>query len=177
MNTAVKASTDVKLTVRLMTALVCVLAFAGCAERDDGGSQPRVAGETTSPGTGGESSEPTSASGGTATTSPDTTAGKEATSVTVLVSGGLRGDSARLVYSEGAQPPPGKSRAEVAAVLEAASAPELIAAEMTKVPAQTCCDRQTYVVTVQYDDGSQRTYTSLDGLEQPKIFEKFLGLL
>lgn len=62
-------------------------------------------------------------------------------------------------------------------MLEAASAPELIAANMTKVPAQTCCDLQTYVVTVRYDDGSQRTYTSVDGLEQPRVFEKLLGLL
>lgn len=48
---------------------------------------------------------------------------------------------------------------------------------MTKVPAQACCDLQTYVVTVRYDDGSQRTYTSVDGLEQPRVFEKLLGLL
>ena len=175
MNKAVEASTEVKLTVRMTTAIVCIVALAGCARQDDAGPNARVAGETPSSGAGGQSSEPTS--GDTATTSPDTTAGKQATSVTIRVSGGLRGDTERRVYSEGAPPPPGQTRAEVTELLEAASAPELIDAELTKLPAQTCCDRQTYVVTVQYDDGSQRTYTSLDGLEQPSVFEKFLGLL
>ena len=177
MNTAANASTGVKLTVRLMTALVCFLALAGCAGRDNAGTDTRVAGGTTSPGTGGQPSEPTPTSGDTATTSSPSSAGKKATSVTVRITGGLRGDDERRVYSEGAPPLPGQTRAEVAAMLEAASAPELIAANMTKVPAQACCDLQTYVVTVRYDDGSQRTYTSVDGLEQPRVFEKLLGLL
>lgn len=176
MTTALKASTRVKLCVRLMTAAVCALALASCAEQADVGSGTRVDVETTSPGAGGSSSETTPTSGDTTSTSPDTDAGKQATAVTIRVTGGLRGADERRVYSEGAPPPPGHTRAEVSAVLEAASNPDLIAVTMTKVPPHSCCDLQTYDVTVQYDDGSQRTYTSEDGLEQPKVFEEFLGM-
>lgn len=177
MNTAVKEIAGANLTVRMITALGCVLTLAGCAGQDDLGSDTRVAGETTSTGTGSQPSETTPTSGGTATTPPDTTAGKKATSVTIRITGGLRGDDQRRVYAEGAPPPPRHTRADIAQMLEAASAPELIAVKLTKVPPQSCCDKQTYVVTVRYDDASQRTYTSLDGLEQPRVFEKFLGML
>ncbi len=165
-----------KTAARLTIALVALLALAGCAEQDNGGTTGRSGTGPTSPGADGESSQDPQPRG-TSTPTPGESGGKEATSVTVRVTGGLRGVDGRLVYAGGAPPPPGHTKADVAAVLKAASAPELISAQLAKVPAETCCDRQSYAVTVQYDNGSQRTYTSLDGVEQPTVFEKFLGML
>ena len=45
------------------------------------------------------------------------------------------------------------------------------------VPKDTCCDRQEYTVLVTYADGTTETFRTLDGLQQPAVFEDLLGML
>ncbi len=99
----------------------------------------------------------------------------QAVSVTVSHGGGIAPTPYRLVFAAGEPPPPGHTRADVQAVLEAASDPALRRVEMTPLPENQCCDRQGYSVTITWDDGSSRTYRTLDGVEQPRIFQEFLS--
>ncbi len=94
-------------------------------------------------------------------------------SVTYQKSGGA-GINESSHYALHEPPPDGVSRAEVMAVLRAASHPALRTLEMTPLPADQCCDRFSYVVTITWKDGTSRTYESLDGVEQPPAFYRFL---
>jgi hypothetical protein len=40
-----------------------------------------------------------------------------------------------------------------------------------------CCDRQEYTVVITYADGTSETFRTLDGLQQPAVFEDLLGML
>jgi hypothetical protein len=108
------------------------------------------------------------------TTSPGEESSKQAVSVTFRRSGGIAYTDETTVFAGDEPPPPGRTKAEVRAVLEAASDPELIDVDMEPMPKDQCCDRRTYVISVAWGDGSSRTYTSIDGLEQPQIFQELL---
>lgn len=97
--------------------------------------------------------------------------------MTFNLSGGLKPTDQTWVYAVDEPPPSGHTRAEVSTVLEAASDPELIDAELEPMPKDQCCDRQSYRITVEWDDGSSRTYETLDGVQQPDVFEDFLSLV
>jgi len=108
------------------------------------------------------------------TTSPEEQDSKKAVSVTFRRSGGLKPTDESSVFAAGKPLPSGRTRGEVRSVLEAASDPKLINAELEPMPKDQCCDRQTYVVSITWDDGSSRTYTTIDGVQQPQVFEEFL---
>jgi len=91
--------------------------------------------------------------------------------------GGLKGIDVQKIYSEDGPPPEGASAAEVDQVLDAASDPALQEADLKKVPKYPCCDLQEYTVTVTYADGSSQTFRTVDGLQQPAVFEDLLRLL
>ena len=45
------------------------------------------------------------------------------------------------------------------------------------MPANICCDRYVYIVSIQLADGTTKTFTSVDGLNQPKLFGDLLSRL
>ncbi len=112
------------------------------------------------------------------TTSSETTGSSESKQAVIVKfqrSGGLKPVDELLVYSQERPAPAGHSEAQVDAVLEAASDPALINADLKPMPKDQCCDRQTYRVTIEWDDGSSRTYDTIDGVDQPAVFEDFLS--
>lgn len=141
-----------------------VLTLTGCGSDDSGGSGGSTVHET---------STAPSDSGGSATTSDS----ERAVSVSYRQTGGLKGVDVQKVYSEDGPPPEGASAAEVDQVLAAASDPALQDADLKKVPKYPCCDLQEYTVTVTYADGSSQTFRTVDGLQQPAVFEDLLRLL
>ena len=144
---------------QLLVPVVLVASIVGCAaEEPSDGPRDRPA--------------PTNSS--SPTTSPEEQGSKQAVSVTFSRSGGLKPTDETAVFAADSPLPSGRTRGEVRGVLEAASDPELIQVDMEPMPKDQCCDRQTYVISVRWDDGSSRTYTSIDGLEQPQVFEELL---
>jgi len=144
---------------QLFVSLVLAAAAAGCAAQDP---------------SGGPSDRPTRISSSGPITSPEQQSSKQAVSVTFRLSGGLEPTDETVVFAAGESLPSGRTKGEVRGVLEAASDPELVDVDMEPMPKDQCCDRQTYVVSIRWDDGSSRTYTSIDGLEQPQVFEELL---
>jgi hypothetical protein len=145
-------------------AVALVLTLTGCGSDDSGDS----AGSTVH-----ETSTAPDDSGGSATPSDS----ERAVSVSYRQTGGLKGVDVQKVYSEDGPPPEGTSAAEVDQVLAAASDPALQDADLKKVPKYPCCDLQEYTVTVTYADGSSQTFRTVDGLQQPAVFEDLLRLL
>ena len=145
----------------LFASAVLTLALTGCAAEssnadNSGGDRPDPP-ETTSSQTTGSSES------------------KQAVTVTFHRSGGLDPVNETFVFSADRPAPFGHSEAEVDDVLEAASDPALINADLVPMPKNQCCDRQSYRVTIVWDDGSSRTYDTIDGVEQPAVFEDFLS--
>ena len=91
--------------------------------------------------------------------------------------GGLRAVDIRVTYSDGGPPPEGVTAKELNQVLDAASDPALRDAELEPLPKNMCCDRQEYTVVITYADGTSETFRTLDGLQQPAVFEDLLGML
>ncbi len=81
------------------------------------------------------------------------------------------------MYSAERPPPPGTSQTDLDKILTAASDPALREADLTPVPKNPCCDLQSYQVTISYADGSSQTFRTVDGLQQPQVFENLLGML
>jgi hypothetical protein len=125
---------------------------------------------------GGESSggDPTSTSSDATNDADPST---DAVSVMFHKSGGLRPVDERTFYSADAPPPAGKTQADVDDVLDAASNPDLRDVDAAPMPENVCCDRQEYMVTISYADGTSVTYRTIDGLQQPVVLERFLGML
>jgi len=153
-----------RLVTCTVSILVVVSVAAGCGE---------------DPGAGG---------GGASTTTPTTTEptesteqapdqGKQAQVVTVERSGGIKGDTETDIFAEETIAPEGFTDADMDQILEAASEPELIDVELEPMPKNQCCDRITTQVVVEYDDGSARTYRTIDGVDQPNVFVDFLSML
>ena len=142
-----------------LSLVLAAAAVAGCAAQDP---------------SGGPSDRPTRTSSSGPTTSPEQQSSKQAVSVTFRLSGGLEPTDETVVFAAGESLPSGRTKGEVRGVLESASDPELVDVDMEPMPKDQCCDRQTYVISIRWDDGSSRTYTSIDGLEQPQVFEELL---
>ncbi len=142
-------------------ALSLLLVTAACGSED---STPAAGGSA------GTVSESTSAA---TTPSTDT----QAVTVVFRRTGGIRPTTVNLVYAANREAPAGANSADVQAVLQAASDPELREAELAPVPKNTCCDRQEYVVLITYADGTTKSFRTLDGLQQPKVFEDLLSML
>ena len=47
----------------------------------------------------------------------------------------------------------------------------------TPLPKNPCCDRQEYTVVITYADGTTETFRTVDGLQQPAVFEDLLSML
>ena len=118
-----------------------------------------------------ESTAPTRASGSTALQ------GTRAVSVTVRKSGGKAGLSELRTFDLDQLPVRGPERAEAKSILRAASEPALTTVKMTPLPANVCCDRFRYVVRVVWDDGTSRTFRTLDDVKQPAVFDRFFDRL
>ncbi|MEP6667099.1 MAG: hypothetical protein ABJA81_11685 [Nocardioidaceae bacterium] len=139
---------------------VLVAACFGCAAENSAKSpSPRESGSSTT--------ESTSA--------PDDQ--MHAVSVSFRKSGGLKPVAERTVFAADVSPPAGYTASDVDKVLTAASDPRLEDLDMTPMPSDTCCDRQTYEVTITWADRSTRTFTTIDGIQQPKLFEDLLSML
>lgn len=154
-----------KTLVQLLVSGVLVATAFGCAandpKQDTAGDQP--------------SDRPGSSSTPGQTTAPEQQGSKQAVSVTFRRSGGLKPTDETLVFAADKPAPSGRTKADVRAVLESASDPALIKADLEPLPKNLCCDRQTYVISIAWDDGSSRTYQTIDGVQQPQIFEEFLS--
>jgi hypothetical protein len=77
-------------------------------------------------------------------------------------------------FSADAAPPHGYDQADVDHVLATAIAFTDAGVTLTDMPMDTCCDRYTYAITITYADGSSTTFETIDGLQQPKVFELLL---
>ena len=120
----------------------------------------------------------TESSGSTTTQSTSSTEqSSQVVSVRFARSGGLKPTATEVVYAADAKPPVGTTRADVQAVLQAASDPQLQDLQLTKLPPNTCCDRYAFEVTITWADGTAKTYRTVEGVQQPAAFEHLLSLL
>ena len=99
-----------------------------------------------------------------------------ASQVTVVRSGGLRGDRTTYVFALHRSPPPGFTEAEVRAVLKAAADPALKNLGPTH-PGNSCCDQYVYRLTVVLPDGTSRSYGAVQGSQQPASLSQLLDLI
>jgi hypothetical protein len=95
--------------------------------------------------------------------------------VTVVRSGGLRGERTTYVFADDRKPPRGFSRADVTAVLKAAADPMLKRDHSS--PGGSCCDRYVYRVTIMLPDGTSSTQVAVEGNPQPAPLEHLLDLV
>ena len=147
-----------KLATNAVAAAMTVLAavgLAGCSEDDGtGGSAQHGAPSTTA--TDKTSADPAS------TPSSDE---EVATEVSISRSGGIAGGQTSYTFTAGEAPPEGFTAAQRDRVLEVASAPALRDLEPEPLPKDLCCDLFVYEITVTWDDGTTRTFTTADGVE------------
>jgi hypothetical protein len=143
---------------RLLAGLVCILVLGGCGSATDKTDGSSAAGHSTAP-----------------STSP--TVGGAVVSVSLRRSGGLKPVAFSRVFSAGHAPPRGFSKADVTDVIRAAQALVAAAPKIRPLPANTCCDRSTYIVSIVLSDGTTKTFASVDGLNQPRLFDKLLSRL
>ena len=144
--------------MRLFATLVCAVVLAGCGSTADQAAD-------------------SSGGGHSATQSTPQTTGDAVVSVSVRRSGGLKPIAVSRVFSAGHAPPQGFSKADVEKVIRAAQAFVAAAPKIRPVPANICCDRYLYIVSIQLADGTTKTFTSVDGLNQPKLFGDLLSRL
>lgn len=158
-------------TTALTTVLVVgLLALTGCgsADPDNGGDATPTVSE----------SQPNTSDGGSGSDSGSSSDAKSrAVTVTFHKTGGLRPTDLTLSYSANGQPPQGATAADVDRVLAAASDPALRDLKMANVPKYPCCDLQEYTVVISYADGSTESFRTVDGLQQPAVFEHLVSLL
>lgn len=148
-------------TLVALPALLCALVLSSC-------------GSDTSAATG-----PGHSSGTTTTTSTSAAkpAGDRVASVVLRRSGGLKPTPVTRVFTAGEAPPKGYTAADLARVLRAAQALVDSNQKLRPLPANTCCDRYVYSVSIKLADGTTRSYSSVDGLNQPHIFQVLLSRL
>jgi hypothetical protein len=144
-----------------LLALLCAVVLSGCAS-----GNPAAGGET---------------SAGTAGTHAKTTAAPAVRGRVVAVSlrrsGGFVPRPLTRVFAAGEAPPRGFTGAEVKTVLRAAQALVDADLKVKPLPSNTCCDRYVYSVWVVLSDGTTKTYGSVDGINQPRLFTVLLRLL
>jgi hypothetical protein len=108
------------------------------------------------------------------TDSADEESGAGVVSVALHRTGGLKPITVNRVFAADAKPPAGFDAADVDAVLAAASRFSDADVQVSPVPMDTCCDRYTYEVTISYADGTSKSFSTIDGLQQPRIFQQLL---
>lgn len=149
----------------LTVALSVILAGCGADPSASSGSDAATQAPTT------RESAPAPRDTPAADTAPDDTG---ISAVTLRRGGGLKPSTVSRVFAADKPPPPGFTRAEVQAVLAAASSFEASDAELAPVPRNTCCDRYGYEVTIDRVDGGSTSYSTIDGLKQPPSFARLL---
>jgi len=148
-------------TLVALPALLCALVLSSC-------------GSDTPAGSGSADS-----SGATTTTSasPAKPAGDRVASVVLRRSGGLKPTPVTRVFTAGEAPPKGYTTDDLARVLRAAQALADSHQKIRPLPASTCCDRFVYSVTITLANGRTKSYATVDGLNQPRIFKVLLSRL
>jgi hypothetical protein len=149
-----------KKIIGLLIAVLCAVVLGGCGSDNAPGNRSAGAADT-SP-----------AASTSATTPPDRVA-----SVLLRRSGGLKPIPVTRVFTAGEAPPKGYTAADLARVLRAAQALVDAHQKIRPLPAITCCDRYLYSVSIVLADGTTRSYSAVDGVNQPRIFKVLLSRL
>jgi hypothetical protein len=148
-------------TLAALPALLCALLLSSCGSDTPAGSGPAA-----------------HSSGATTTSaSPAKPAGDRVASVVLRRSGGLKPTPVRRVFTAGQAPPKGYTTDDLTRVLRAAQALADSHQNIRPMPASTCCDRFLYSVSIKLADGSTKSYATVDGLNQPRIFQVLLSRL
>lgn len=146
-------STITRTLVQILAGLALVAALSSCGTSDDAG-------------------------GGTpSATESSTASATEVVSVSLRRTGGLKPVTVTRQFSADAAPPEGFSPADVDRVLRVANAFVASGAVPKPLPANTCCDRYVYTVTLGYADGSSDTFETIDGQRQPPAFQTLVQAL
>jgi hypothetical protein len=142
----------------LMVPVVCLVALSACGSATDSGSPSSTAPDTTA----------TSSSPGSPAVS----------SVAFSRSGGLKPVAVSRVFSADQPPPKGYTPADVRRALAAATAFVDSGATIRRVsPVGSCCDRYAYRVTITMADGTSKSFSTVDGVAQPKAFDSLIRAL
>jgi hypothetical protein len=144
-----------------LPALLCALVLSSCGSDTSAGAGPAHSSATTT----------------TTSTSPAKPAGDRVASVVLRRSGGLKPTPVTRVFTAGEAPPRGYTTDDLARVLRAAQALVDSHQKIRPLPASTCCDRFVYSVSVKLANGSTKSYSTVDGLNQPHIFQVLLSRL
>ncbi|MGH3502912.1 MAG: hypothetical protein ACRDQA_18765 [Nocardioidaceae bacterium] len=158
---------DVKMTVArrtIGTAFIALLVGVGAVACGSG---------TTSVGVS-NNPEPSSGPPTQTTSTPTPTSAPTVVSVHLRRSGGFQPSKVSRVFAVHQPPPDGFTQQDVRRVLSAAA--DLKGVDVNPMPSNTCCDRYSYALVVTWADGSSRTYTTIDGLDQPPAFTRLLHL-
>jgi hypothetical protein len=150
--------TRLRLLVTLIVTVACLVALSGC-------------------GSGGAGSTRSAGSSSRTSSLPSTTVPTSVVSVVLHRSGGLKPVAVTRVFTAGSVPPEGFSRADLANVLTAAQALVSADQKVRPLPTTTCCDRYVYRVSIRLSDGTTKTYSSVDGVKQPRAFDDLLSRL
>jgi hypothetical protein len=144
--------------VRVLAAISLLAVFSACGSAGDDHA---------------DSTTPASSATGESADS----AGPDVVSVTLHRSGGLKPMTVTRVFTADEPPPDGYDPVDVRRVMAAADAFVAADADVNPLPSNTCCDRYTYAVTLQYADGTSRTFETVDGVAQPRLFARLLQAL
>jgi hypothetical protein len=147
-------------TLAALPALLCALVLSGCGSDTPAGSGPAHSSGTT-----------------TTSASQALPAGDRVASVILRRSGGLKPTPVTRVFTAGQTPPKGYTTEDLTRVLRAAQALADTNQKIRPLPASTCCDRFLYSVSIKLADGSTKSYATVDGLNQPRIFQVLLSRL
>jgi hypothetical protein len=145
---------------RVLLTLVCVAVLGGCATSGSSDSGGAPASHSTT--------APKSAPAG---------ADQRVAAVSFRRFGGLKPVRVTRVFKADSEPPQGFSKGDVARVLRAAEALVSANPKIRPLPANTCCDKYEYSVSIVLADGTTMTYQTVDGLNQPKAFTDLLSRL
>jgi hypothetical protein len=148
--------------VRILATLSVLVVVSACGS--ESGSDSDAASSNSSSSTSSEGST-------------DTASGSSVVSVSLHRTGGLKPGTVNRIFAADAAPPNGFDTADVQTALSAAAALSAADVEVSPIPANTCCDRYAYTVTIEYADGTTKTFSTIDGLPQPKVFELLLRAL
>ena len=154
------------MTTFARALIVLLLCIAGCADTDPSVDPSASSGPE-------ETSSSTPGSGPDSSPAPDSD-GVDATSVSYTRSGGLRPTKLHVVFAADQPPPEGYTQADVDQILRTASDPRFRDLQMEPMPANPCCDLYSFNVTITWEGGQTRTFSSVDGVDQPALFDKLL---
>jgi hypothetical protein len=147
-------------TLAALPALLCALVLSSCGSDTPAATGPAHASDTT-----------------TTSASQAKPAGDRVASVVLRRSGGLKPTPVTRVFTAGQAPPKGYTADDLARVLRAAQALVDTHQKIRPLPVSTCCDRFLYSVAVKMANGTTKTYATVDGLNQPRIFQLLLSRL